>query len=117
MITATIKYQHARLDAIKKLIDAAILPKHPEALITVTKEVTPKSRAERYAKAQSLISEGRSIIEELKDELSNWYDGLPENLQNGEKAEALQTAIQELEDAQSEAEGAEMHEINFPSMY
>lgn len=45
------------------------------------------------------IEEAASAAEELKDELQDWLDGLPENLQSGEKADALQEAISALEEA------------------
>lgn len=40
-----------------------------------------------------LISDAFSEAEELKDELQNWYDNLPENFQNGSKGDTLQDAI------------------------
>lgn len=40
-------------------------------------------------------------VSELRDELENWYDNLPENFQNGEKGEALQEAMNYLDSAQN----------------
>ena len=45
------------------------------------------------------VEEAQSVAEELKDELENWRDSLPENLQSGEKADALEEAIGALEEA------------------
>jgi hypothetical protein len=36
-------------------------------------------------------------IEGLKDELQNWLDGMPENLQGGSKAEEIQDCINSVE--------------------
>lgn len=46
------------------------------------------------------ISEGYSVAEGLKDELSDWLGNLPESLQNGDLADRLQTAIDGLENPQ-----------------
>ena len=43
------------------------------------------------------ISDAVSDLETLKDELTDWYDGMPENLQGGSKGDALQEAVSELD--------------------
>lgn len=45
------------------------------------------------------ISDGCSVLEELGGEMENWYDSIPENLQNGDKA----SAVQECQEAMQEA--------------
>lgn len=52
------------------------------------------------APVTSLIPDAFSIMSDLREELENWKDSLPENLQNGTKAEELDTAIGELEQPQ-----------------
>ncbi len=47
----------------------------------------------------SAVSDAFSGMDELKDELQNWYDNLPESFQNGSKGEALQEAIGNIEGA------------------
>jgi hypothetical protein len=42
------------------------------------------------------VSMALSGIEELRDELQEWYDGMPESLQGGEKGQALETCIEAL---------------------
>ena len=78
-----------------------------------------KSRAIRLAEAVERITSGKQDIEELMDELQNWLDNMPENLQQSEKAEQLddaisllQTTIEGIDDAVSEAESVE-----FPGMF
>lgn len=43
------------------------------------------------------ISSGCQMLLELADEMSNWYDSMPENLQSSSKADAVQEAQQTLE--------------------
>jgi hypothetical protein len=53
----------------------------------------------------------------LRDELQNWLDNLPENLQQGSKADELQSAISELDAAISGLEEAESASPDFPVMF
>jgi hypothetical protein len=75
------------------------------------------SRADRFQEAIEKIGEGQSEIEEIRDELQNWLDNLPENLQNGMKAEALQSAIDECETAISGCGEAAGASPEFPGMF
>ncbi len=65
-----------------------------------------KSRAQRLATAVGVIESGNMAIEELRDELTDWLEGWPENLQSGATAEALETAISELDDIHDNIETA-----------
>lgn len=47
------------------------------------------------------ISIGMSGIEELRDELQEWYDNLPDSLQNGVKGDTLQCSIDALSNVDS----------------
>lgn len=75
------------------------------------------SRSARFQSIINCIGEGRTEAEELKEELENWRDNLPENLQSGNKAEELDVAIIELEDFISDCDTAEAHDVSFPSMF
>lgn len=75
------------------------------------------SRADRFANAQGNISEAKGEVEGLRDELQNWLDGMPENLQQGQKAEAIESAIEELETVITSLEEAEGAGVEFPGMY
>ncbi len=44
------------------------------------------------------LSSVESSVQELHDELESWYDNLPESFQNGSKGEALQSAMEELDE-------------------
>ena len=76
-----------------------------------------KSRADRFADAQGKASEAKNEIEELRDELRNWLDNLPENLQSGSKADALQSAIDEMETAINGLDEVESASPDFPGMF
>lgn len=47
------------------------------------------------------VEEALAMAEELKDELESWKDNLPEQLQDGSKADELQDAIEQLDEAAS----------------
>lgn len=77
-----------------------------------------KSRAERFEEAQSKASDAKEEMEELRDELQNWLDGLSgTNLENSNKAQMLEEAISNLEDCISSLEEVEDASVDFPSMY
>lgn len=46
---------------------------------------------------ESAVNDSYSGMAELKDELQNWLDNIPENLQNGSKADELREAIDAIE--------------------
>lgn len=75
------------------------------------------SRAKRFEVAQNKASEARAEFEELRDELQNWRDNLPDNMQDGSKAEALDTAIEALEETINQCEEIEGASVEFPGMF
>jgi hypothetical protein len=77
----------------------------------------PKSRADRFNDALSLVSNAKEQIEELRDELQSWRDGMPENLQSSSKAEELDSALGELEEVIDQLECAEGASVDFPGMF
>lgn len=83
----------------------------------VTKQTVISSRADRLGEAESEIENAKSTVEELKDELQNWYDNLPENLQQSTKAEEIQEAIDNLESISSDLENIDFSSVSFPGMY
>lgn len=85
--------------------------------VDVQEVIVPESRSDRLSAAIDTISEGRSELEELRDELQGWYDNLPEAFQSGDKGQVLEEAIQNLETAINACEEAENAEVEFPQMY
>lgn len=82
----------------------------------VTSVKVPESRSERLTAALDQVSAAKSDVEGLRDELQEWRDNLPENLQSGSKADELDEAISALEEIANELENAEGQDVNFPSM-
>ena len=75
------------------------------------------SRAARFQAALDKVSEAHSDLECLRDELQNWLDNLPENLQSSSKADQLQEAIDELENLINSCEEIEGASVEFPGMF
>jgi len=72
------------------------------------------SRASRFSEALDRIRHGQEDLVELRDELQTWRDNLPENLEDGQKAEQLDTAIDQL----TEFEEIEVDvDVDFPTMF
>ncbi len=85
--------------------------------VSVEDASPPESRADRFSEAVGLISDAVSELEGLRDELQEWKDGMPENLQSGSKAEEIDQAISDLEDIISEGEDLAGRDVTFPGMY
>ena len=67
-------------DAIKKFLASA---EQVYTLETVKKKKEPKSRADRLSRAEVFAEEAKCIVEELHDEMEQWRESIPENLQSG----------------------------------
>ncbi|MFA5376062.1 MAG: hypothetical protein WC455_09985 [Dehalococcoidia bacterium] len=77
----------------------------------------PKSRATRYADLQENLQTVIDGITELRDELQDWQDNMPENLQGSAKYEELGDAIDQLEDTISTLEEITQGEMVFPTAF
>lgn len=116
MIQISINQKGARADTIRQIVEAAIKVKYPEASIFVKRKEPAESRADRFSEAQGMAADAKEIGESLRDELQEWRDGLPENLQSGQKADDLDSAISELESFVEALETAENSSVEFPQM-
>lgn len=87
--------------------------------INVTTVNRNPSRADRLADALSDLQSGQAAVAELAEELTEWRDGMPENLQESSKGEEVTTAADALEEAAQELENAigELEGVEFPGMY
>ena len=68
----------------------------------------------RKAKISDFVDEACSEFESLQEEMQNWYDSIPENLQGGDKGSAVEEAANELEEASTRPdfpEGVEDEEM------
>jgi len=102
-----------RIDQIKKKMAEVF----PDAKVLVEKQNMHPSRADRLAEAEGDFDNAKGTVEELKDEMQEWFDSIPENLQNGSKAEEVQTAIDALDEIYSNLEGCDFSSIDFPGLY
>lgn len=69
-----------------------------------------KTLRDRVADIASAADGLLADVDSLKEELQNWYDNMPEGIQNGDKGNAVQEVIDTLDtlyDALSEATGME----------
>lgn len=57
----------------------------------------------------------KTYVDDLKQELEDWKDNIPENLQDGEKAGEIESAIDELENLSSALEDLDFGSVEFPS--
>lgn len=58
-----------------------------------------KERRERILKVREILEEQMGEIQLLTEEEQGAFDNLPESLQNGERGDAMQAAIDNLESA------------------
>jgi predicted DNA-binding protein len=65
------------------------------------------------------MTEKIADVEQLREELEEWLDNLPENLQSSNKADMLQEAIYNLENIGDELENIQelQHDVEFPGMF
>lgn len=61
-----------------------------------------KSRRAQLSKIADQLSELNDAIEVIREEEQEYYDNMPESFQGGEKGDAAQEAIGELENAISD---------------
>lgn len=74
------------------------------------------SRQDRFDEAVGEISSAKGTLEDLRDELQEWVDNIPENMQGGSKADEINDAISSLEEAIGQLEEAEGADVTFPGM-
>ena len=120
--TLTVTVEAAQPASVEKKLKQAFgaeIPVH-----TVEKITSPESRADRLAEAfenfESALDDAKSVVEELKDEMQSWYDSIPENLQQGDKANEVQEAIDALDNLASELDSTDLPsfgDVSFPSMF
>lgn len=66
-----------------------------------------EERRKKLKEATRLLSEAKSIIDEIKIDEEEAYENLPEAMQNSDKGEKAQAAIEALSEAYDACENAE----------
>ena len=102
---------------MRDMVQAAVSCKYPEASIIVQRKEPADSRPARFTEEQQLVDDAKSEFETLRDELQEWHDNLPENLQDGEKANQLDEAIQGLEEVINQCEEVTGAGVEIPGMF
>lgn len=116
MIQINVHMKRAHVAVIQKIVEAAIKAKYPDARVVATRAEPPTSRADRFEELKGFVEDALTGAEELREELQNWNDNLPEGLQGGDKSSALEEAVGQLDEFISNAEQARDIEVEFPSM-
>lgn len=65
-----------------------------------------KERRKQIAEAQKLIGQAKDLIEEICSDEQEYYDNMPESLQNGEKGERAYNATSNLQEVVDNLETA-----------
>ncbi|QCO07299.1 hypothetical protein [Azospirillum argentinense] len=65
-----------------------------------------KARRKRLAEAAELLEQALTIISEAKDEEQDAFDNLPESIQQGERGQTMEEAINSLDDIHTAVEEA-----------
>jgi hypothetical protein len=107
--TITICGKGIRIETLKRLLE-----KYNPMIIKYDDQM---SRAERLSEAENLMQQALSIVEELKDEMQNWYDSMPENLQSSDKGSQVEEATHALEELYGCIEQCDFSSVEFPGMY
>lgn len=70
-----------------------------------------KARRAEIAKANNLMNDAHAILEECLGDEQDYYDNMPESLQNGEKGAAARQAIDTLTTATEALEEIDLLDI------
>ncbi len=102
--------------ALEKLLKPIRDKLGEDADLSIEKVKHPETRRERFDDALSQIESGKAELESLQEELESWVNGMPENLQNGSKAEEINMAISGLEDLVGDLNNVCEGDVEFPGM-
>jgi len=104
---------------VRALVLDGVSPSKLTQSYGINKIMKHQSRSQRLSEALENIAATKTEVELLRDELQEWLDNMPENLQESMKASELEEAITTLEEIIGECEELEGREgdVMFPSMY
>jgi len=110
----TLTLTDTNINALRKKVAAAL--GKDEVAFSVEKIERNRSRADRLGEAESLVETAKSIVEDLKGEMEEWRDNMPENMQGGDKYQAVSDAADALEEIESNLDQVDFSSVEFPSM-
>lgn len=96
----------------KKLRDALGV----DISLSVQKIERNPSRADRLSEIEATVADAVQEVGSLREEMEEWHGNIPENLQSGEKAEQVQSAIDALQQIENDLEGVDFSSVEFPGM-
>lgn len=102
-------------DAVKAYLDKN--PKTEYHLEKIVRVKEGKSRASRLAKAEASAEEAKSVVEELYEEMEQWRDSIPENLQSGGKYSEVEECCDALDTIKQAFDEMDFSGVQFPGMY
>lgn len=112
LYTVTIQVEASQLATVRKKADEAF----PGAVRSCRHNDPVTSRADRLASLEADRDDVLNGVDELREELQEWHDNLPENLQQGDKGSELEEAISALDEIKDGLEGVDFGNVSFPSM-
>jgi hypothetical protein len=85
-----------------------------EKLVSVEKVGRGFSRAAELAEAEEHVKEAAEIVGELLSDMEERRDNTPENFQQGETYEMVESAVDSLEQLKGELDGLDFDSVEFP---
>ena len=70
-----------------------------------------KERQQLIAKAETLISAARALLEQARDEERDYYDNMPESLKESERGQAAEDAVDKLSTAIDDLENLDLSDF------
>lgn len=62
-------------------------------------------------KAETLISEARELLEQVKDEEQEYFDNMPESLQSGERGQKAEQCVDLIDDLVNAIDSFDFEEV------
>lgn len=106
----------ARTEAVRNKL-ARLLGPDSDVVKKVALLGKVESRADRLQDARQSVEDATSDVEQLQQEMQDWYDSIPENLQQGEKANQVEEAANALETLHDELDNIDWDSVEFPGMF
>lgn len=114
MYTVIIRVEGSRLATVEAQAQQAF---GADAVRSVRKADLALSRNDRLHAIAESVETAATDVEELRDELQEWYDNLPEAFQSGDKGNDLEEAIGSLDSVKEELEAVDFDNVSFPAMF
>jgi NurA-like 5'-3' nuclease len=105
------KVTSTNVETVRKLINQ-VLPNNQ----LLVEKVENQSRQARLDEAIGWIDDAKNVIDELRGEMEEWYDSIPENLRGGQKADDVDECKRALEEIYEALDNIDSSAVSFPAM-